>query len=69
MTTEIMQEVLRMLDKKMITEGRNVLLFLDNAPSHPKILEEGLKKHEAGVSSQEYHIISAALWWWHNQKL
>ena len=61
MTTEIMQEVLRMLDKKMITEGRNVLLFLHNAPSHPKILEEGLKKHEAGVSSQEYHIISAAL--------
>ena len=27
----------------MIAEGRIVLLFLDNAPSHPKILQEGLK--------------------------
>ena len=43
MTTEIIQELLKMLDKKMITEGRNVFLFLDNAPSHPKILEEDLK--------------------------
>ena len=38
-----MQEVLKMLDKKMIAQGRNVLLFLDNAPSHPDILQEGLK--------------------------
>ena len=44
MTTEITQEVLRMLDKKMITEGRKILLFLDNAPSYPNILQEGLKK-------------------------
>ena len=43
MTTEIMQEVLKMLSKKMIAEGRNVLLFLDNASSRPDILEEGLK--------------------------
>ena len=42
-TCEIMQKVLKMLDKKMIAEGRNVLLFLDNAPSHPDILQEGLK--------------------------
>ena len=40
MTTEIMQEVLKMLDKKMIADGRNVLLFLDNAPSHPDILQK-----------------------------
>ena len=33
-----------MLDKKMITEGRKILLFLDNAPSYPNILQEGLKK-------------------------
>ena len=32
-----------MLDKKMIAEGRKVLLFLDNAPSHPDILQEDLK--------------------------
>ena len=43
MTTEIMQEVLNMLDKKMIAKGRNVFLFLYNAPSHPDILQEGLK--------------------------
>ena len=43
MTTEIMQEVLQMLDKKVIAEGRNVLLFLDNAPSQADILQEGLK--------------------------
>ena len=39
-----MQEVFRMFDKKMITEGRKILLFLDNALSHPNILQEGLKK-------------------------
>lgn len=43
MTTEIAQEVLRMLDKKMIADGRKVLLFLNNAPSHSDILQEGLK--------------------------
>ena len=43
MTTEIMQEVLKMLHKKMTAEGKNVLLFLDNAPSHSDILQEGLK--------------------------
>ena len=43
MTTELMQEILKMLDKKMITEDRNVLLFLDNAPCHPDTLQNGLK--------------------------
>ena len=43
MTTEIIQEVLKMLDKKIIAKGRNVLLFLDNAPSRPNILQEALK--------------------------
>ena len=38
-----MQEFLKILDKKMIAEGRNVLLFLYSAPSHPDILQEGLK--------------------------
>ena len=44
MTTGTMQEVFRMFDKKMITEGRKIVLFLDNALSHPNILQEGLKK-------------------------
>ena len=61
MTTEIMQEVLKMLDKKMIAEVRNVLLFLDNAPSHPDILQEGLKNikleflHYAGTIKNFKH--------------
>ena len=42
MITEIMWKVLTMLDRKMITEGKKVLLFLDNTPSHPDILQEGL---------------------------
>ena len=43
MTTEIVKEVLSMLDEKMIAEGRKILLFLDNARSHPNILQESLK--------------------------
>ena len=42
MTTEIMQEGLKM-NKTMIAEGGNILLFLENSPSHPGILQEGLK--------------------------
>ena len=45
MTTKRMEEGLRMLDKKMIAEGRKVLLFLDIAASHPNILKEGLKTY------------------------
>ena len=37
------QSVLRMLDKKMIAEGRKILLLLDNTPFHSDILQEGLK--------------------------
>ena len=43
MTTEIMQKVLKMLNEKIIAEGRNTFLFLDNAPSHSDILQEDLK--------------------------
>ena len=35
-----MQEVLRMLDKKMIAESRKFLLFLGNATSSPDISQE-----------------------------
>ena len=43
MATKIMQEFLKMLDKKMIAAGRNVLLFSGKAPSHHDILQESLK--------------------------
>ena len=32
-----------MLDKKMIAEGRKILLLLDNTPFYSDILQEGLK--------------------------
>ena len=40
----------------MIAEGRNVLLFLDNAPTHTDILQEGLKNIKL-----RYHVKIAAL--------
>ena len=68
MTTRRMEEVLRMLDKKMIAGGRKVLLFLDIATSHPNILQEGLKTYSWNFLK---NTTSAwfSLWCWHNQKL
>ena len=43
MTTEIMIEVLTALDHKLDVENQKVLLFLDNAPSHPETSRETLK--------------------------
>ena len=43
MTTEIMQDILQRLDRKCVLEGRKVLLFLDNAPSHPETIQSLLK--------------------------
>ena len=44
MIREIMIQVLSDLDFKLHIENRKVMLFPDNAPSHPKILQENLKK-------------------------
>lgn len=43
MTTEIMSSWLKNFDKKMKKQGRKVLLFLDNATSHPKIELENVR--------------------------
>lgn len=37
MTTGVMEDWLRWLDRKMGQSNRKILLFLDNAPSHPHI--------------------------------
>nr|XP_034326220.1 tigger transposable element-derived protein 4-like [Crassostrea gigas] len=37
MNSEIMEAWLKGLDRKMGRQNRKILLFLDNAPSHPKI--------------------------------
>ncbi|XP_052271459.1 tigger transposable element-derived protein 4-like [Dreissena polymorpha] len=43
MNTELMKEWLKSVDQKMRRQGRKVLLFLDNAPSHPKISLQNVK--------------------------
>ena len=43
MTTEIINQVLTALDRKLDVENWKVLLFLDNAPSHPETLQGNLK--------------------------
>ena len=40
---KIMIQVLTALDHKLDVENWKVLLFLDNAPSHPESLQENLK--------------------------
>ena len=39
MTSQLMTQWLTTLDKKLKSEKRNILLFLDNAPSHPANVE------------------------------
>ena len=39
MNTDIMVKVLSMLDAKMKSQNRNVILFIDNAPCHPPDLK------------------------------
>ena len=43
MTTEIMIRVLTLLDRKLDVKNWKVLLFLDNAPSHPETVHGNLK--------------------------
>jgi hypothetical protein len=43
MTREIMMEWLEQLDRKMICQSRKVLLFLDNAASHPDFKLQNVK--------------------------
>ena len=38
MTSEIFEEILLRLDRRMKREDRHILLFLDNAPCHPNAL-------------------------------
>ena len=43
MRSEIMEGVLRLLDSKVHLERSKIILFLDNAPGHPKTLQNNLK--------------------------
>jgi hypothetical protein len=43
MTTELMSNWLRIVDKDMRKAGRKILLFLDNAPSHPMLKLSNVK--------------------------
>ena len=42
MRTEIMENVLELLDQRLCLEDRKVILFLDNAPCHPETLQNNL---------------------------
>ena len=42
MRTEIMEDVLRLRDRKIQLERRKIILFLDNAPCHPETLQNNL---------------------------
>ena len=43
MKTEITEDVLRLLDRKVQLERRKIILFLVNAPCHPETLQNNLK--------------------------
>ena len=43
MTTDLMTEWLKKIDKQMKAQGRKILLFLDNAPSHPHLTFHNVK--------------------------
>lgn len=43
MTSEIYEKWLVKLDKKFASQKRNILLFVDNCPAHPKDVEDKLK--------------------------
>ena len=40
---EVMEDVLRLLDRKVQLECRKITLFLDNVPCHPETLQNNLK--------------------------
>ncbi len=43
MTTRLMEDWLQWLDRRMRLARRHILLFLDNAPSHPKVQLKNVK--------------------------
>lgn len=45
MTSEIMVEWFKSVDREMVVVGRRLLLFLDNVPSHPSHVK--LQKSQA----------------------
>ena len=59
MTTEIMQEVLGMLDKKITAEGGKVFALLRQRTFSYRHSPGRFKKHKAGISFKEYHIHKA----------
>ena len=61
MAAEIMQEVLRILDEKMIAFALHRQRTFSSRHSPGRF-----KKREAGISSQEYHIEAEVLRCWHN---
>lgn len=58
MTSELMSEWLKMVDRQMKKQGRKILMFLDNAHSHPHLNLENVKLD----SSQPTQLPLSSLW-------
>ncbi|XP_060573116.1 tigger transposable element-derived protein 6-like [Ruditapes philippinarum] len=43
MTSELMIDWLKSVDRQMKRSGRHILMFLDNAPAHPKVTLDNIK--------------------------
>ena len=52
---DYMIQVLTAVDRKLDVENQKVLLFLDNAPSHPETFQGNLKNIKL-VFTQKYHF-------------
>jgi len=53
MNRELFRNFIVSLNAKMVAEGRHILLFLDNAPTH---LRNGFDKHRTVFSPQKYNV-------------
>ena len=69
MQVGIMEKVLDTLNRQMIKEGRNVILFLDNATVHPPSLIDMYSNIKIVFPSEEYHVTFAASRCWYYSKL
>ena len=60
MRTEIMENVLRLLNREVQLERRKIILFLDNAPCHPETLQNNLKNIKLIFLPKMYNFSIAA---------
>ena len=68
--TEIMENVLGRLDRKLRFEGRKVIFFLDNAPCHPETLQKSLTNMKLILLPKcNMYRFQPLSWCWYNQSV